>query len=329
MSQQFKMKKPTTAQFVEQILSLFFGLLLFSETHASEYCTSDSCIEAEDLSVAQLGADKQLSHKVRIPFVPFPKPPVTEPWVQGHESGIQLQNGNAVSEVDVPNLGDIPTECPELRKPTNVHFMVINLDRSINRRRRMRSAFMELELPMFERVPGVLVTDATVDSMHPKRLSTSLKLADYGCALAHRRAWQRVVDGDHEWVVIIEDDAELVESVNYTDLPAVPTDADLVLFRAGTIMRWAPVCEATSVMRAYWGFGMVAYLVSKDGAQRLLDSTSGGLRSPLDGHIWYQNAVYSTRTDYIWHPPCSNPCPSSVRTWLNGELPQDIRFPDD
>eukprot|EP00041_Stephanoeca_diplocostata_P030568 m.929252 g.929252 ORF g.929252 m.929252 type:complete len:318 (-) comp23781_c0_seq17:625-1578(-) len=237
MSQQFKMKKPTTAQFVEQILSLFFGLLLFSETHASEYCTSDSCIEAEDLSVAQLGADKQLSHKVRIPFVPFPKPPVTEPWVQGHESGIQLQNGNAVSEVDVPNLGDIPTECPELRKPTNVHFMVINLDRSINRRRRMRSAFMELELPMFERVPGVLVTDATVDSMHPKRLSTSLKLADYGCALAHRRAWQRVVDGDHEWVVIIEDDAELVESVNYTDLPAVPTDADLVLFRVHVMFR--------------------------------------------------------------------------------------------
>lgn len=57
------------------------------------------------------------------------------------------------------------------------------------------------------RVPGVIVTEANVDTMYPKRLTTGLKLADYGCALAHRRAWQRVVDGDNEWVVIIEDDA--------------------------------------------------------------------------------------------------------------------------
>lgn len=96
-----------------------------------------------------------------------------------------------------------------------------------------------------------------MSTFSPPRTSPSLKLADYGCALAHRKAWQRVADGPHEWVVVLEDDAELVDGVNLTDLPPVPPDMDLVMFRTGTIMRWAPVCDETEVMRAYWGFGMV------------------------------------------------------------------------
>ena len=73
--------------------------------------------------------------------------------------------------------------------------------------------------------------------MTPPRKSPALKLADYGCALAHRRAWQRVADGPHEWVVVLEDDAELIDDVDLRDLPPVPVDADLVMFRSGTIMR--------------------------------------------------------------------------------------------
>lgn len=97
--------------------------------------------------------------------------------------------------------------------------MVINLDRSINRLNKMRAAFEAKGLPLFERVAGVLVT-ADRD-YQPPRLTKSLKLADYGCALAHREAWKRVVAGPHEWVVILEDDAVLVDTVNLTVLPKV------------------------------------------------------------------------------------------------------------
>ena len=55
-------------------------------------------------------------------------------------------------------------------------------------------------------------------------------------------------------------------------LPPVPVDADVVLLRPDTVFRWEPVCLATPVMRAWWGFGMVGYLLSRAGAQRLLDS---------------------------------------------------------
>ena len=37
--------------------------------------------------------------------------------------------------------------------------MVINLDKSRNRRRKMRADFAKHGLPEFERVPGVLVTE--------------------------------------------------------------------------------------------------------------------------------------------------------------------------
>eukprot|EP00039_Didymoeca_costata_P015283 m.257564 g.257564 ORF g.257564 m.257564 type:complete len:81 (-) comp16190_c0_seq9:3907-4149(-) len=80
-------------------------------------------------------------------------------------------------------------------------------------------------------------------------------------------------------------------------------------------------------MRAYWGFGMVAYLISKAGAERLLKTVDRGISTPLDGLIWYRNSVYVTRKDYIYHPPCDNPCPTSVRTWFNGEL-KESEYPD-
>lgn len=148
---------------------------------------------------------------------------------------------------------------PELAQPANIHFMVINLDRSKNRRRKMRQDFADRGLPAFERIPGVIITAENVNQMTPPRLSKQLKLADFGCAMAHRRAWQKIVAGPHDWAIVLEDDAELIDSVNYTVMPKVPVDADMVLFRAGTVMRWQPVCTKTSVMRAYWGFGMVAY----------------------------------------------------------------------
>lgn len=84
--------------------------------------------------------------------------------------------------------------------------------------------------------------------------------------------------------------------------------------------------------------------VFKAGAERLLKTVDRGISTPLDGLIWcfsrpiispkfcneirrYRNSVYVTRKDYIYHPPCDNPCPTSVRTWFNGEL-KESEYPD-
>jgi hypothetical protein len=63
-------------------------------------------------------------------------------------------------------------------------------------------------------------------------------------------------------------------------------------------------------------------MVSRQGAKRLMDGAKAGFKSPIDGHIWYHNEVYVMGKDWIYHPPCEDPCPTSIRTWLNGELGQ-------
>ncbi len=51
----------------------------------------------------------------------------------------------------------VPEFCPELLQPHDIHFMVLNMDRSVNRLARMRKQFEDLGLPQFQRIPGVQV----------------------------------------------------------------------------------------------------------------------------------------------------------------------------
>ena len=55
---------------------------------------------------------------------------------------------------------------------------------------------------MFERIVGVEVKAG--ETYEVPRLTEYFLIADYGCVLAHRRAWQAVADGPNEWVLILE-----------------------------------------------------------------------------------------------------------------------------
>lgn len=96
--------------------------------------------------------------------------------------------------------------CPPLVRPSDIHFLVINLDRSTGRLERMREAFRNAGLPEFERVPGVEVKEELLgSSAYPvPRLTTHLKVA--GLVVAHRRlpitgrVWLTTVHG--RWVIV-------------------------------------------------------------------------------------------------------------------------------
>ena len=51
----------------------------------------------------------------------------------------------------------VPDMCPELTRPHNIHFMVLNMDRAFMRLAKMKRQFAKLGLPDFERIPGVEV----------------------------------------------------------------------------------------------------------------------------------------------------------------------------
>lgn len=112
-----------------------------------------------------------------------------------------------------------------------------------------------------------------------------------------------------------------MDSIDYTKFDPVPADHDLVLLRKKTISTSTPVCDKTSVRLASWGYGMVGYLTSREGAKRLLKSAERGVMEPVDGHIWQKNKVYVTAKDHITHDPCPRPCKSSIRLALDGEVP--------
>ena len=64
---------------------------------------------------------------------------------------------------------------------------------------------------------------------------------DYGTALAHRAAWKAVMDGPHEWVIILEDDAQLISKDLVTSFPLVAADCDCVMLDPTTHFRTEPV----------------------------------------------------------------------------------------
>ncbi len=49
-----------------------------------------------------------------------------------------------------------------------------------------------------------------------------------------------------------------------------------------------------------------------------------GFNTPLDGHVWYSgNKLGSVPTNFVDHEYCNNPCKTSVRTWLNGDVAEE------
>ena len=87
--------------------------------------------------------------------------------------------------------------CPPLAQPEDIHFMVINLDRSTGRLARMRQAFREAGLPDFERIPGVEVKEQLLGTgEYPvPRLTPYLKV---GSASAHAHTRHGIVPGSRE-----------------------------------------------------------------------------------------------------------------------------------
>ena len=153
---------------------------------------------------------------------------------------------------------EVPAICPAMRRPTHPHFLVINMDRSVDRLRVVIDMFVRLGLPFFERVPGVeIIAGGTYDVPRiPNEIhvdgtyheSKTLKDGDYGCALAHRRAWQAVAAGAHDWAVILEDDALVLEARHVLDFPLVPQECDIILLRPHTVFLSEPICTCVSCL---------------------------------------------------------------------------------
>ena len=227
-------------------------------------------------------------------------------------------------------------------------IIVINLDKSRVRLARMQTQFHTAGLD-FVRLPSI-----HGPSLDPRELNRhySAKLnrrtfhlpmtaGEIGCYLSHRRAWQRVLDHDLDYAVILEDDVILGDDFSHAlqVIPGITEPWDML--KLGAVSR-KPVLQRTPAGRLslcrYLKVPISAYaqVVSRSGAEKLLQCREIFGR-PVDVDLQY---VWENDLDILGLEPfpvrirpneSSDIGPRPARTWLGtgsyfGLYQESLRF---
>lgn len=163
-------------------------------------------------------------------------------------------------------------------------------------------------------VDGQTLTEAQFQALLADPTAPGRPLDDYlqltrpaiGCYLSHLAIWKRFLASGAERILIMEDDA--VFAAGYAPdrarslLETLPPDADLVLL-GGTIMDGLGEPTANpSLIRAYYFNGTFGYLLTRQGARKLLP-----LLVPLRTHIDNQISQELVRNRDELHVYCAEP----------------------
>ena len=147
----------------------------------------------------------------------------------------------------------------------------------------------------FIAVDGTTLSEQTLASLvhNVCELSTSptshtqLTRPAIGCFLSHLQIWRRLLDGNRDCLVVLEDD--VVPSPHYSAayaceiLSSIPADADLVLLGCTIMAGLAEKTAARSLSRVYYFNGTYAYLITRKGCANLLPHLL-----PMRAHIDHQ-----------------------------------------
>ena len=172
---------------------------------------------------------------------------------------------------------------------------VINLARSPERR-----AFMA---DICARAGVTPVFVAAVDgracrSQRPPR--AALSRAEVALILSHRKTWRRLLSGDDEFAVILEDDAHLGAGfAALLDADWRSFDFDAVKLETMLDVVWltrngAPFAGRTLRRLGAEHLGAAGYLISRDGARKMLAATRG-LTEPVDQTLFGRSAIFEGR----------------------------------
>ena len=187
--------------------------------------------------------------------------------------------------------------------------LVINLARSPERLAAIQAQLDAINIP-FERIDafdGKSLSDEFVEEVSPahivsKSYHRSLSKAEVACSLSHKKAWQRVIDDDLDFGVILEDDVELLDSFSevLTLLAELPHgDWDFIklyaLRRGGgkNIAKSFDFRGHTFVTYHRYPLGFVGQAVSRQGAAALVRNLPY-VTEPVDGQLksWWEAGVF-------------------------------------
>ena len=171
--------------------------------------------------------------------------------------------------------------------------LVINLERSPARLDFMRQQFSPIgvEMERLNGVDGLSLSDADVEWHKSVRSGYHQSTRpQIGCTLSHRLAWKKVAEGDHDWVLICEDDVFIdpLAGAFLTSDCWIPDNIDILKAettrqKIRTSLFSKNVDHGRRIARLLTNHaGTGGYYLHRNAAQKLLKLTSGSFSEPAD-----------------------------------------------
>lgn len=163
---------------------------------------------------------------------------------------------------------------------------ILNLEKDKDRR-----SYMELLLQPFENsildvefiqaVYGKKMSEAELDACfdnntaYRKRYGRYCSPGEIGCTLSHRYAYQKLIDSDQEFALILEDDIELkkgfVEILQQVDFLLKTDKPKMILLSGGYVYFNKRSCRNINITSVFDGYYTHAYLINRAAAQLILN----------------------------------------------------------
>ncbi|MGU3577272.1 glycosyltransferase family 25 protein [Brucellaceae bacterium C25G] len=192
--------------------------------------------------------------------------------------------------------------------------LLINLDRSNERLVYMQGLLSNLDIG-FERIPAidgkilshdVLKKHQTQDN---EKHTSILTPSEIGCFLSHRKAWQRLLDSDDNFALVLEDDISVSADLRLflSDESWIPANAEIIKVEAYLNKKIKfgkspfPIHNDRELYRLMSGhMGGAAYFISRQKAKQLLKETANFVK-PVDV-ILFENEYLSSSIVYQMIP---------------------------
>lgn len=206
-----------------------------------------------------------------------------------------------------------------------IKALVVNLDKDVDKWHQTRDNFSKCQIIDMERQPGVLADDVDPSKIS-KECSKLCTKSIIGCAAAHMAIWERLINDQHnDMYLVLEDD--VYPNDNFDDnllkvLQNIPPDTDILLLgcfgACGTksksviqklfshFARFINLYRDEKDVNDYITIpnapaGTFAYIVTKQGAQKLLDQNKK-ISWHIDFVAYTSNInIYSCKNPLVGH----------------------------
>jgi glycosyl transferase family 25 len=195
-------------------------------------------------------------------------------------------------------------------------IFIINMDRSKDRLQRISQELKSMNLD-YERFPAIegkkLSNDEIVSKTSFFGRTFIFTHSAIGCALSHLTLWEKAASMPDDFVCIMEDDAtftqEFPKVLENMQLIYDNTKFDILDLYGEFITHGKTVYENTdyTIVKPLFGLSMCCYILSKEGAKKLVELSKGKVTLNIDSHIAYLNSIGSINQLLLARPQVVEP----------------------